>query len=66
MDGGYITRPEFAMSGLDSKWLSENHGVQPDLVGENRPEEAVTGRDSQLQKAIDVVMKPAQENPKSL
>lgn len=66
MDGGYITRPEFAMYGLDSKWLIENHGVPPDLVVENRPEEAVTGRDPQLQKAIDVVMKPVQENPKTL
>jgi tricorn protease len=66
MDGGYITRPEFAMYGLDSKWIIENHGVQPDIVVENRPEEVVSGKDPQLQKAIDVVMKAIQDNPKTL
>ena len=66
MDGGYITRPEFAMYGLDSKWLIENHGVQPDIVVENRPEQVVAGKDPQLEKAIEVVMKSIQENPKTL
>ncbi|HJT70476.1 MAG TPA: PDZ domain-containing protein, partial [Terriglobales bacterium] len=32
MDGGYITRPEFARYGLNSQWIIENHGVQPDIV----------------------------------
>ena len=32
MDGGYITRPEFAMYGLDSKWVIENRGVEPDVT----------------------------------
>ena len=66
MDGGYITRPEFAMYGLDSQWIIENHGVQPDIVVENRPEDVVAGKDPQLQKAIDVVMKAIQNNPKKL
>jgi len=66
LDGGYITRPEFAMYGLDSKWLIENHGVQPDIVVENRPEQVVAGKDPQLEKAIEVVMKSIQENPKTL
>jgi tricorn protease len=66
VDGGYVTRPEFAMYGLDSKWLIENHGVQPDIVVENRPEEVVSGKDSQLQKAIEVVMKSIEETPKTL
>jgi tricorn protease len=66
LDGGYITRPEFAMYGLDSKWLIENHGVEPDIVVENRPEQVVSGKDPQLEKAIDVVMKSIQENPKTL
>jgi tricorn protease len=66
MDGGYITRPEFAMYGLDSKCLIENHGVQPDIVVENRPEQVVSGKDPQLEKAIEVVMKSIQDNPKTL
>ncbi len=66
MDGGYITRPEAARYGLDSKWVVENRGVQPDIVVENRPDLVVKGRDPQLEKAIDVVMKEIQANPKKL
>ena len=66
LDGGYITRPEFARYDLNSKWIIENHGVQPDIVVENRPEQVVNGKDPQLEKAIEVVMKSIQDNPKKL
>jgi tricorn protease len=66
MDGGYITRPEAARYGLDSKWIIENHGVQPDVVVENRPDQVVKGQDPQLEKAIQLVMKEIQANPKKL
>lgn len=66
MDGGYITRPEFARYDLNSKWVVENRGVQPDIVVENRPEQVVKGQDAQLDKAIDLVMKEIQANPKKL
>ncbi|HZQ25510.1 MAG TPA: PDZ domain-containing protein [Terriglobales bacterium] len=66
IDGGYITRPEFALYGLDSKWLIENHGVQPDIVVENRPDLVVKGQDPQLEKAIELVMQEIQANPKKL
>ena len=66
IDGGYITRPEFARYGLDSKWVVENRGVQPDIVVENRPEQVVSGKDAQLEKAIELLMKTIQENPKKL
>jgi tricorn protease len=35
-------------------------------VIENRPEQVVSGKDPQLDKAIEVVMKAIQENPKKL
>jgi tricorn protease len=66
MDGGYITRPEFARYGLDSKWVVENRGVQPDIVVENRPEQVVSGKDPQLDRAIQEVMKAIQQSPKKL
>jgi tricorn protease len=66
MDGGYITRPEFSLYGMDSKWIIENHGVQPDIVVENRPEEVVKGKDPQLERSIQEVMKLIQQNPKKL
>jgi tricorn protease len=66
IDGGFITRPEGARYGLDSKWIIENRGVQPDIVVENRPDQVVKGQDAQLEKAIDLVMKEIQANPKKL
>ena len=66
MDGGYISRPEFARYDLNSQWVVENHGVQPDMVVENRPDLVIKGQDPQLEKAIEVVMKQIQENPQRL
>ncbi|MGB9283848.1 MAG: PDZ domain-containing protein [Candidatus Sulfotelmatobacter sp.] len=66
IDGGYITRPEFSLYGLDSKWLIENRGVAPDIEIDNRPDLVRDGHDPQLEKAIDVVMKEIQEHPTEL
>jgi tricorn protease len=66
MDGGYVTRPEFSLYGLDSQWLVENHGVQPDIVVDNTPDQVMAGHDPQLEKAIEMVMKEIQEHPKKL
>jgi tricorn protease len=66
MDGGYITRPEFSFYGLDSKWLIENHGVEPDIEVDNRPDLVMKGQDPQLEKAVELVMKEMKEHPKKL
>jgi len=66
LDGGYVTRPEFALYALNSQWLIENRGVEPDIVIENTPEQVRAGRDPQLEKAIELVMKEVQEHPKKL
>jgi tricorn protease len=66
LDGGYITRPEFARYGLDSEWVVENHGVDPDIVVDNTPDQVISGHDPQLEKAIEVVMKEINEHPPKL
>jgi len=66
MDGGYITRPEFSLYGLDSKWIIENHGVEPDVLVDNPPDLVYRGQDPQLEKAIDMVMQQIKANPKKL
>ena len=66
MDGGYITRPEFSFYGLDSKWVIENHGVQPDVVVDNPPDLVFKGQDPQLEKAIGMLMEEIKANPKKL
>jgi tricorn protease len=66
MDGGYITRPEFSMYGVDSHWTIENHGVEPDIVVDDRPDLVMKGHDPQLEKAIELALKDIQEHPKKL
>lgn len=66
MDGGYVTRPEFSLYGVDSHWVIENHGVEPDIVVDNRPDLVMEGKDPQLEKATEVVLKEIREHPKQL
>jgi tricorn protease len=66
LDGGYITRPEFARYGLNSEWVVENHGVDPDIRVDNTPDQVMSGHDPQLEKAIEVVMKAIHDHPPSL
>ena len=66
MDGGYITRPEFSLYDLNSQWLIENRGVAPDIELDNRPDLVMAGRDPQLEKAIELVIKDIQEHPRKL
>jgi tricorn protease len=63
LDGGYITRPEFARYDLNSEWVIENRGVAPDIEVDNRPDLVVKGQDQQLDRAIQEVMKQIQANP---
>ncbi len=66
IDGGYITRPEFSEYNLQSKWVVENRGVAPDIEVDNRPDDVVHGKDAQLERAIQEVMKQIDANPKKL
>ncbi|MFZ0819988.1 MAG: PDZ domain-containing protein [Candidatus Acidiferrales bacterium] len=66
MDGGYITRPEFSLYGMDSQWLIENYGVVPDVEVDNPPDQVMKGRDPQLEKTIELVMKDMREHPRKL
>jgi tricorn protease len=66
MDGGYVALPEFSVYGLDSQWVIENRGVEPDVAVDNRPDLVMKGQDPQLEKAIELVMKAIQEKPMKL
>jgi tricorn protease len=66
LDGGYITRPEFARYDLNSKWVVENRGVAPDIDVDNRPDLVAKGQDQQLDRAVQEVMKQIQANPPTL
>jgi tricorn protease len=66
IDGGYVTRPEFSLFGLHSEWQIENVGVEPDVVVDNRPDLVMQGRDPQLEKAVELVLKQIQADPRKL
>jgi tricorn protease len=66
MDGGYITIPEEALYGLDSRWVLENHGVEPDVEVENEPTDLLAGHDAQLETAVDLLLKAIAGKPAAL
>lgn len=67
IDGGMETAPEFGYWDPDKKnWVIEGHGVAPDIEIDNLPEDMLKGRDTQLEKAIEVILQELRENPKEI
>jgi tricorn protease len=63
IDGGRVTAPRAAIYGLNGDWEVENQGVAPDVEVDLEPAAWRTGRDAQLEKAIEVVMQQLKEHP---
>src|ERR1039457_2157479 len=51
VDKGIASAAEYGVYGPEGKWLTEGHGVDPDMVVDNRPHATFEGEDSQLTKA---------------
>ncbi len=66
LDGGYITVPEMSVYGLDSQWVIENHGVDPDIEVDTDPGQLEAGHDAQLEAAVDYLMKALAKHPGGL
>jgi tricorn protease len=66
LDGGYVTVPEGTQYGLDSQWVMENHGVEPDIQVDDLPGDVVKGKDAQLDKAIEYLMDKIKAHPLTL
>ncbi|MGH8220766.1 MAG: S41 family peptidase [Steroidobacteraceae bacterium] len=66
LDGGYITVPEMSVYGIDSQWVIENHGVDPDIEVETDPGQLEAGHDAQLEAAVDYLMKQLAKQPGGL
>jgi len=66
IDGGDVNVPEFGNASADGKWDVEGIGVEPDIIVENDPKAVIEGRDPQLERGIEEVMKRMQANPKKL
>jgi len=63
IDGGSVTAPHFGFYSPESQWEVENHGVAPDIEIDLDPAEWRKGRDTQLERAIQVVMEELKKNP---
>ncbi len=63
MDGGSVTAPNLAFWTPEREWLIENVGQPPDIDVEFDPKAWREGRDLQLERAVDVLMKELEENP---
>lgn len=57
MDGGSVTAPRLGIFSKDGKYIIENEGVAADVEVEMNPADVIRGRDPQLEKAVELLMK---------
>ncbi|MBC8106511.1 MAG: PDZ domain-containing protein [Anaerolineae bacterium] len=57
VDGGVTTQPEFSFWFRDVGWKVENYGVDPDIEVEIPPQDHVAGKDPQLSRGVEELMK---------
>jgi tricorn protease len=66
LDGGYITIPEDAIYGLDSQWVLENRGVEPDMPVDDSPADWLAGHDVQLDSGVSYLLEELKKHPGGL
>lgn len=57
IDGGTVNVPEFALANIKGEYIIEGYGVDPDIEIENDPKSVIAGRDPQLERAVEEVMR---------
>jgi tricorn protease len=57
IDGGSVNVPEFALLNTKGEYIIEGYGVDPDIEVDNDPKSVIAGRDPQLERAVEEVMK---------
>ena len=63
VDNGIATAAEYGVYGPEGKWLIEGHGVDPDIVVDNLPNETFKGKDAQLEYAIKYLKDKIKNEP---
>jgi tricorn protease len=64
VDWGIASAAMIGVYGPEGKWLIEGHGVEPDIVVDNLPHSTFTGKDAQLDAAIEHLKKLIREDPR--
>lgn len=57
IDGGQVTTPNFAVFDKNRNWIIEQEGVSPDVEIDNNPVDVMNGKDTQLEKAVQLILK---------
>ena len=63
IDGGTVTAPRVAFFNTQGQWDVENHGVPPDIPVLLDPKAWRQGHDTQLEKAVEVVLEELKKHP---
>jgi len=57
LDGGHVTTPNIGIFGTNGQWIIEQQGVAPDVEVDNYPKDVIDGKDAQLEKAVELILK---------
>ena len=63
IDNGTVEQSNNAFYNEKGQWLVEGHGVDPDILLDNDPTTASAGRDLQLERAVEILMKQITDKP---
>ncbi len=63
VDGSVVTQPEFSFWFEDVGWGVENYGTDPDIEVDVTPQDYAAGKDTQLERAIEEILRLLEEQP---
>jgi tricorn protease len=66
IDGGSVFVPRSGTNSATGEWIIEGEGVSPDIEVENTPKDMLAGKDAQLERGIQEVLKRIKAEPKKL
>ncbi len=66
VDGGAVFVPNSSTNNMAGEWVIEGHGVEPDIVVDNDPKSVLEGRDPQLERGIEEILRAIESNPATL
>ncbi len=66
LDGSGLTAPDYRIYNENGDWVVENEGVEPDIIIEQNSLDLSKGKDTQLMKAVKVLMKKIEKEPWSM
>lgn len=64
IDGGGLSAPDYRIYDTDGSWVVENEGVTPDIIVDLHPAEMAEGKDAQLLKGVEELLKKIEEEPR--